>query len=522
MIHRFGDLEVDTVKLVVRRAGAPIALKPRPFALLEYLITNSDRVVSKDEIVGEVWAGRSVSDGAIATAVRDIRKAIGDDKRADARLRTFYGRGLRWMAQTSEAPDPWEAAEAAGATDRARVVAVMPLEIISGDRNESRIARFLARDIITRLSRFGAVRVLSEKFVQATIASSDTDALLVERMGAHYVVELDFWNSASGSELAVQLGEAATGTQLWANRYDLEENVTKEQFDLLTADIVAPLVPAINANEAAKVRNVPIDQLSPLGCFYRGRALVHTLDPDVQETAIDLLERALAADPDYAMAYATLSSALCIRSMLFVDEDPAKAQLLERARSMAERAMEIDLDMPVGWAALARCHMAFGDMEEAAVAAQKAVTLNPLLTSGNLILGHILWQMDRADEAIAAFDTGLRFGSRDVYRPGLLGGKACALVLKERYDDAIACSREAQHEPGAHHFSAVGEICGLYYLDRREEAVEALKRARKRYAKFGAASLLNTFPMPNQHVRSRILGGIAGGHGSESLELGTK
>ncbi len=511
MIHRFGDLEVDTVKLQVRRAGAAVALKPRPFALLEYLIANADRVVPKEEIVQEVWHGRAVSDGAIATAVRDVRKAIGDDDRDGSWLRSFYGRGLRWMAQAEAAAAPGAPAPPLqGDRTRARVVAVMPFESVSDEPADRRIAHVLTRDVIARLSRFGAVRVLSEKAVQAAAAEGEAGAPLAGRMGAHYVVEANLWRNASGAELDVQIGETATGTQLWADRYALPAAETREEFDSLSANVVAPLVPAINANEAAMVRHVPVDQLSPVGCFYRGRAIVHTLDPDLQDTAIDLLERAIAADPNYAMAYATLSSALCIRAMLFGEPEETRAALIDRARAMAEKAMEVELDMPVGWAALARCHMAVGDMEEAVSAGRKAVALNPLLTSGHVLLGHILWQIDRSQEAIEAFDTGLRYGSRDVYRPGLLGGKACALVLDERYEEAIACSREAQREPGALHFAAVGEVCGLHYLNRPDEAADALARVRRKHPDFGAALMLSTFPMPDPHVRGRILDGIDG------------
>lgn len=510
MIHHFGDLEVDTVKLLVRRAGAPVALKPRPFALLEYLIANSDRVVSKEDIIRQVWGGRAVSDGAIATAVRDVRKAIGDDDRAGAWLRTFYGRGLRWMAPKDDASLPTEPLEKVEESDRARLVAVMPFESFSDDAVDLRIAQVLTRNVIARLSRFGAIRVLSGKAVEVSLGEGEAGSSLAERMGAHYVVEGSLWNNGFGTQLDVQIGETATGTQLWADSHELPTEGTREQFDSLASDVVSPLVPAINANEAAKARLVPVDRLSPVGCYYRGRALVNTLDPKQQDTAIDLLERAVAADPNYAMAYAVLSSALCLRARIFGEQESVRTALVERARAMAERAMEIELDLPIGWAALARCHMAVEDMDEAVFAAQRAVALNPLLTSGYALLGHILWQINRVEEAIEAFDTGLRFGSRDVYRPGLLGGKACALILDERYEEAIDCSREAQREPGALHFVAVGEICGLHYLDRHAEAADARSRAGRKYPNFGSKLLLSTFPLPDEHVRQRILVGVDG------------
>ena len=72
MIYRFDDFEVNTGEMVLRRAGSIVPLRPRPLALLDFLIANRDRVVPKQEIIDTVWDGRPVSDAALSTAVRDI------------------------------------------------------------------------------------------------------------------------------------------------------------------------------------------------------------------------------------------------------------------------------------------------------------------------------------------------------------------------------------------------------------------------------------------------------------------
>lgn len=102
MIYRVGDLELDTDTMVARRGGEVLRLRPRPFALLQILIENHDRVVSKQEIVQAVWSGRAVSESAVLTAIRDLRRALGDDAAEGGVIRTFYGRGLRLMAPAGE------------------------------------------------------------------------------------------------------------------------------------------------------------------------------------------------------------------------------------------------------------------------------------------------------------------------------------------------------------------------------------------------------------------------------------
>jgi DNA-binding winged helix-turn-helix (wHTH) protein len=82
MIHAFGPYELDTDRVELRADGAAIALEPQVFALLRFLIENRDRMVSKDEIVDEVWGGRIVSDSAVASRIKSARQAVGDDGRA--------------------------------------------------------------------------------------------------------------------------------------------------------------------------------------------------------------------------------------------------------------------------------------------------------------------------------------------------------------------------------------------------------------------------------------------------------
>ncbi len=97
MIYRCSDLVVDTDQMIVRKAGELLPLKSRAFAVLAILVANRNRIVSKDELIQAAWEGRVVSDAALASAVRDIRKALGDDDPHDGYIRTIYGRGFRFV-----------------------------------------------------------------------------------------------------------------------------------------------------------------------------------------------------------------------------------------------------------------------------------------------------------------------------------------------------------------------------------------------------------------------------------------
>src|SRR5690606_23709710 len=93
------DFELDTLKIELRKGGAPVALEPQVFALLCLLVENADRLVAKDEIIEKIWDGRIVSDSALASRVKSLRAALGDDGKAQRLIKTAHGLGFRFAGE---------------------------------------------------------------------------------------------------------------------------------------------------------------------------------------------------------------------------------------------------------------------------------------------------------------------------------------------------------------------------------------------------------------------------------------
>src|SRR6266540_2031948 len=93
-----GDLEFDPALFEVRRAGAVVPLEPQAFDVLAYLVAHRDRVVPKEELMDGVWGGRFVSETAVTSRIKQIRRALGDDGQAQRMIRTVHGRGYRFVA----------------------------------------------------------------------------------------------------------------------------------------------------------------------------------------------------------------------------------------------------------------------------------------------------------------------------------------------------------------------------------------------------------------------------------------
>ncbi len=98
-VVRFADVEFDLEAMELRRGGEAVALQRRAMDLLRFLIENADRVVEKGELFQAVWSGSVVSESALTQAVKQVRKAVGDDGTAQAVVQTVRGRGYRFVAE---------------------------------------------------------------------------------------------------------------------------------------------------------------------------------------------------------------------------------------------------------------------------------------------------------------------------------------------------------------------------------------------------------------------------------------
>ncbi len=97
-----GSLELDETLFELRRDGLAVSLEPQAFDVLVHLVRNRDRVVAKEELMDEVWGGRFVSDTAVTSRIKQVRRALGDDGHTQRVIRTLHGRGYRFVGDVVE------------------------------------------------------------------------------------------------------------------------------------------------------------------------------------------------------------------------------------------------------------------------------------------------------------------------------------------------------------------------------------------------------------------------------------
>jgi pimeloyl-ACP methyl ester carboxylesterase/DNA-binding winged helix-turn-helix (wHTH) protein len=121
--HRFGAYEIDLDRFEVRDGGQRVPVEPQVFDVLAFLVRHRDRVVTKEELLDAVWGDRFVSESALTSRIKAVRRAVGDTGRDQRVIRTVHGRGYQFVAELEPAAEP-APAEPAGTPSPPTVRAV--------------------------------------------------------------------------------------------------------------------------------------------------------------------------------------------------------------------------------------------------------------------------------------------------------------------------------------------------------------------------------------------------------------
>ncbi len=408
----FGEWELDTGLYELRQNGRPQKVEPQVYDLLRFLVSNSDRVVGKDEIVEEIWGGRIVTESTISTCLKAARQAVGDDGRAQRLIKTVHGRGFRFIGDVSVTGDPTShtgtagnpAPDIAAQTDERPtrptadkpVLAVLPFDNLSADVDEY-FADGLTEDIITNLSRFRDLLVIARtssfQFKGRAIDMIDAG----RELGAGYIVEGSVRRAGGRVRITAQLIDAATGLHLWAEAYDRDmEDIFAVQ-DEVTRTIAATL--GVKVQDAALQRALTKSpaELDAYDCVLRARRYTSMLSAEMHAEARDLLEKAIELDPTNADAQALLANVYLAEYRF--DTNP-RSDPVGRALTVAQTATRLDPQSAYARCWLAIVHFFRGENDMFEAEANRALNLNPNDPETLADIGHYLAFMGEFERGI--------------------------------------------------------------------------------------------------------------------------
>src|SRR5262249_36982882 len=223
MLYVFEGFVLDTDKRELRRGADVVSVTPQVFDVLDYLIRNRERVVSKGDLITAIWEGRIISDAALTTRVKAVRSAIGDSGEGQRLIKTLPRKGFRFVGRVREEQGPGTTLDARTPVEPLRPVlalpdnpsiAVLAFTNMSGDPEQEYFADGMVEDIITGLSRIRWLFVIARNS-SFTYKGKAVDVRQVGReLGVRYVLEGSVRKSANRIRIAGQLIDTSSGVHL--------------------------------------------------------------------------------------------------------------------------------------------------------------------------------------------------------------------------------------------------------------------------------------------------------------------
>jgi adenylate cyclase len=560
---RFNRYVLDLDRGCLILDGKEIALRPKTFAVLHYLIENAGRLVSKDELFAAVWPNLVITDDALVQSIGELRRALGDD--GSRLIRTIPRRGYRFESEVSvspasgdgvPSPEPgvgtrtplsfftmaltgwriglfvsftlavllaagalwsgvggeWKVLNVLGYGDRSATkspvigakpaIAVLPLVNQSDDLDRGYFADGLTQDIINALGRFSALTVISWNAVFPYRGRPASPEEIGRDLAVTYLVEGSVRQIGDRVRVSTQLVDTRQGRVLWSARFDEALADVFALQDNIATQIVSALAIRVAQIEQRRVFAKPTESLEAYDYVLRARPASQRPTRTNNVEARVLLRRAIELDPNYAAAYAGLAETYHIAVSMGWAESPTAN--LSRAEELAIKALSLDHSEVRARVILARIHIFHQRYEQAEAEIERAIAINPNDAESLAGRGNVLMWLGQTDAAIEALEQAQRIdpdlNAIDRFALGV------AYYLKRRYDAAIEQTELNLRQTAGANSSRILLAAAYAQQNRTEDAAHIVTEIRRIDPTFDAQEFGTKFlnAVDLEHLRNGL------------------
>jgi adenylate cyclase len=416
-----------------------------------------------------------------------------------------YSLQVAVAAVPSDPPaQPVAAAEASGRS----LIAVLPFANMTGDPGQDHFVDGVVEDIITALARYPDVAVVARNSTFIYKGQSVDIRKVAADLGVRYVLEGSARKSGNRIRITGQLIDAATGTHLWADRYDGSLDDAFDLQDEIVASIVGAVEPTLRSAEIERAKQKPDDALNAHDFYLRAQPNALALTPEANLIAIGDLDRAIALKPDYAPALAF--AAWCrVQRVRRATWPPAGADDVGAATVLARRALATGpndaVTMAVAGFSLVTLKV---DYAAGLDAVRHAVDLNPGSSFIAFMAGSAMIWGEDYDRGLALLKRSIAFGPKEPGYYLCLNMVAAAELLRGHPEAALeAAQRASTLNPGSQ--------SAYWVLAAALAQTGQLPEARAALAKFQASApgitvslLRESLPIRNSESLEKVLASL--------------
>lgn len=509
----FSDQCLDTDRRELYRGSQRVEVQPQVFDVLVYLVQNSDRVVSRDNLISAIWNERIVSESTLTSRINAARKAIGDNGLDQRLIRTIPRKGFLFVGALQSGPQAapsgngssqkqaGEAHAAPLALDRP-TVAILPFKNISGEPEQDYFSEGISDDIITALSKIRWFYVIARNSSFNYKGQSVPLKEVGEQLGVSYVVEGSVRKEGERVRISAQLSNVSTGIHIWSERYDRSLADVFAVQDEITQAIVGAIEPQLYAAENFRAQRKTPESMDAWDLVVRALSYYWRVTRRDNMVAQALLEKTISIDPNYGQALGLLAASHMFDVHMGWADIKTAIPAAERAALAAIRA-----DSEDSWAhyALASVYLFTRRFDESFAEFELALRLNPSFSPARAYYCGALSFCGEWEKGYMAVRHALRLSPRDPFAGVYFGFAGFAQFIGGHHEEAIQLAREALRlrgdYAGAHRvLTAAAAMAGHDQMARA-----ALRDLRRAQPSISLAWIANQMPFKRDTERNRYL-----------------
>jgi TolB-like protein/DNA-binding winged helix-turn-helix (wHTH) protein len=495
---RFGVFELDPESGELRKQGLKVRLQEQPFQILQILLEQPGKLVTREELQQRVWPADTFVDfdQGLYNATKKLREALGDSADTPRYVETLSRRGYRFIGSVkgngsvahaaAEVPPTsptaetrpsrrkmqlgialglgtallgavlsvtpanlWQRLLGKGTVPQIRSLAVLPLQNLSADTAQEYFSDGMTDALITDLAQIGSLKVISRTSSMQYKQTKKSLPEIARELNVDGIIEGTVQRSGDRVRITAQLIHGPSDKHLWASSY---ERNTRDIF-ALERDLTKEIAHQVQTR-LGTVGRAPLPQPRPidpkvLDAYVQGNYHLHGrgrgAGDEENKEAQQYFQQAIDADPNFAPAYIGLA---CAHDNLLQGSNENLAIM----RKAAEKAVELDPSSSDAWAALGQAKNDTWDWNGAEEEYRRAIALNPNNAQAHHGLGDILDTTGRLDEGWKEYQVAQQLDPNQDHL-------ALALYGRGEFDRAIEIRQKiAQRDPGEginHYFLAL-------------------------------------------------------------------
>ncbi len=361
-----------------------------------------------------------------------------------------------------------------GAELPAKSIAVLPFDNLSRDPDNAYFTEGIQEEILTRLAKIADLKVISRASTQRFKSAPDNLPVIAKQLGVTNVLEGSVQKSADRVRVNVQLINALTDAHLWADIYDRKlTDIFAVESDIAKA-IADTLQTKLTGSEQHAIAVRPTENTEAHQLYLKGRFFWNKRTGNDLKKSIDYFQQAIAADPNYALAYAGVADAYVLLPSYTAG---TPRDCYPKAKAAAKKALELDDTLAEAHTSLAMALCLYDfDFSQAAREFQRAIELNPNYATAHHWYGNItLAALGRFNDAIVEGKRSVELDPLSLINNADLGN---TYFLARRYDEAIEqVHKTLEMDPGFYSaYLTLGQA--LEMKGARDAAIGEYQKAR--------------------------------------------